>query len=384
YDPEGGDGSAARKMSKNDEPPPALASFDLDSTLITPRSGNVFSRDASDWRFLDPSGKSVSGFAAKKGAKAEGKEKEFKGKVLQVARQLKVPLLFFVAVGDDEYRKPRPGMFEFMQKEFGPVDLSQSFLVGDAAGRAAGWKPGRKKDFSDSDRKFAMNVGIRFYTPEEFFAGEDAAPFELKGFDPTSYSPPVNLYTPVHLPLVPPSDDQPELVVLVGSPGSGKSTFARTHFESQGYVIANQDTLKTVAKCMDLARRSLLSSKSVVVDATNRDAGTRASWIQLATAPPLAGKVKQVRCVHFTASKELCKHNGAFRAVVGERGQLPDIAYNTFWSSFEEPSTEEGFAAVIKVGFVPDWVGIGEEAENEEAGRVERKRREKLWRMRLT
>ena len=36
-------------------------------------------------------------------------------------------------------------------------------MVGDAAGRKA------PKDFSDSDRKFAQNIGVKFHTPEEYF-----------------------------------------------------------------------------------------------------------------------------------------------------------------------------------------------------------------------
>lgn len=36
-----------------------------------------------------------------------------------------------------------------------------SFYVGDAAGRTANWKPGKKKDFSSSDRLFASNIGKR-------------------------------------------------------------------------------------------------------------------------------------------------------------------------------------------------------------------------------
>jgi bifunctional polynucleotide phosphatase/kinase len=36
------------------------------------------------------------------------------------------------------------------------IDLKSSFFCGDAAGR----KDGKHKDFSDSDLKFALNVGI--------------------------------------------------------------------------------------------------------------------------------------------------------------------------------------------------------------------------------
>jgi histidinol phosphatase-like enzyme len=41
------------------------------------------------------------------------------------------------------------------------TDKSASFYVGDAAGR-----PG---DFASTDKEWAQNVGIPFYTPEQFF-----------------------------------------------------------------------------------------------------------------------------------------------------------------------------------------------------------------------
>ena len=48
------------------------------------------------------------------------------------------------------------------------IDMQNSFYCGDAAGR----KDGKHKDFSDSDYKFALNVGISFKTPENLFLGE--------------------------------------------------------------------------------------------------------------------------------------------------------------------------------------------------------------------
>lgn len=49
------------------------------------------------------------------------------------------------------------------------IDLAESMYVGDAAGRPAEGK--KKKDFSCSDRLFALNIGVKFLTPEEHFLG---------------------------------------------------------------------------------------------------------------------------------------------------------------------------------------------------------------------
>ena len=51
------------------------------------------------------------------------------------------------------------------------VDKSASFYVGDAAGRPVNTvgKRDRSKDHADTDKGFAQNVEIEFYTPEEFF-----------------------------------------------------------------------------------------------------------------------------------------------------------------------------------------------------------------------
>lgn len=53
--------------------------------------------------------------------------------------------------------------------------MDESFYCGDAAGRLANWAPGKKKDHSMADKLLAENLGLKFYTPEQFFLGHSIA-----------------------------------------------------------------------------------------------------------------------------------------------------------------------------------------------------------------
>jgi bifunctional polynucleotide phosphatase/kinase len=60
------------------------------------------------------------------------------------------------------------GMFDLVNNLYKSkgyeVDMEKSVYVGDAAGRLAG--VGRRKDHGDTDYKLALNVGLKFVTPE--------------------------------------------------------------------------------------------------------------------------------------------------------------------------------------------------------------------------
>jgi bifunctional polynucleotide phosphatase/kinase len=74
----------------------------------------------------------------------------------------------------------------------------------------------------------------------------------------------------------------PELVISIGFPASGKSTFAKKYFVSKGYVHINQDTLKTKAKCIKATEEALKNGKSVIVDNTNPSAKVRKEYSVIA------------------------------------------------------------------------------------------------------
>ncbi len=108
-------------------------------------------------------------------------------KVNKIINELNIPVQVFVATGENDFRKPGTKMWDVMVKDYNDgiqPDMSASYYVGDAAGRAKDWAPGKKRDFSCGDRMFAANVGINFKTPEEYFFGETPPLFGWHSINP--------------------------------------------------------------------------------------------------------------------------------------------------------------------------------------------------------
>ncbi|GAA5987146.1 hypothetical protein JCM5350_003861 [Sporobolomyces pararoseus] len=345
-----------------------IAAFDLDGTIIVPKSGNKFPKDKDDWKFWSNEVKAKlravhgEGYAIvfiSNQAGNPGQQKAFKDKLPLLCRHLKIPLHAFAAFDRDIFRKPATGIWDVFVKDYNggvEIDYEKSFYVGDAAGRAA--------DHNDTDRKFAINCDLPFYTPEEYFKGAPISQnFTLSGFNSKLYDHSLPLFSPTSAPLLPRRnsefEDEPlEVVIFVGSPGAGKTSFFKEHFQSSGYVHINQDTLRTRDGCVRLLRDTLSSHspRSCVIDNTSPAAATRDVYLSI-----LRTEFPQVkaRCFVFTASKDVCMHNSVYRAlyepidpVNGRRRELlPQIAFDTFFSKVEEPKLTEGFVEIKHINF---------------------------------
>ncbi|KAF2018169.1 PNK3P-domain-containing protein [Aaosphaeria arxii CBS 175.79] len=354
-----------------------IAAFDFDSTLITPASGKRFGRDATDWKWWHSSvpGKLRSlhddgylvavvsnqgGISLKPNPKTVKSDQkrlaDFKGKVSAVFTQLDLSISVYAATARDGYRKPRTGMWQELLEDYDleaadAVDLENSFFVGDAGGREA-VTGGVPKDHSCGDRDFAANVGIAFHTPEEYFLQESVRPF-VREFDPTVFLDEVAA-KPESATQKPFENTNPvDIVLFVGSPGAGKSSFYWRHLQPLGYGRVNQDILKSREKCLQAATAFIQEGTSVVVDNTNADPDTRAHWTALAKKLNVP-----IRCVLFTASPKLCEHNDTVRALnVGpetnpeSRQILPKLAFTGYASRYREPQDAEGFQDIVKVDF---------------------------------
>ncbi|XP_015277223.1 PREDICTED: bifunctional polynucleotide phosphatase/kinase [Gekko japonicus] len=326
-------------------PSAKIAGFDLDGTIITTQSGKVFPTGPDDWKILYPEvprklkqllseGYKVVIFTNQLGiSRGRLRPEVFKAKLEAVVERLGIPVQAFVATGSGIYRKPVFGMWDHLCKKANgdlSVSLSQSVYVGDAAGRPPNWAPGhKKKDFSCSDRL-------------------KEAPFSLPDFDPRALDPKAQLYDPPDASL---TSSSPELVLAVGFPAAGKSTFVKQHLVPAGYAYANRDTLGSWQKCVAVCQSALQAGKSAVVDNTNPDLESRRRYIDCAKALGVP-----CRCFLFTASLEQAKHNNRFREMT-EKEHVPvnSIVLNTYKSNYVEPSLEEGFAEIIKIHFVPQF-----------------------------
>ncbi|KAH3665802.1 hypothetical protein OGAPHI_003990 [Ogataea philodendri] len=171
--------------------PVKVAAFDMDHTIIKSQSGMKFSRGVHDWMFtcnvvaeftrLQQENYVIVIFTnqASTNNSADSKSLQLlKTKMEDIFTHFTGPVLFYASTKapkkeetpikltmQEQFRKPNPGMFNQFLQDYGldeeSVDRENSFFVGDAAGRPM--------DFSDADIKFAQNVHLKFYTPEEYF-----------------------------------------------------------------------------------------------------------------------------------------------------------------------------------------------------------------------
>ena len=318
-----------------------VASFDLDDTLITSTSGK-FSSSSTDWKLYNEcipdrlnnfikQGYTIVIFSNQKGI-SSGKvdKKTWMEKIEKFAKLVNVPFTIIASLGDNKYRKPLPNMWYLVDG-----NKSKSFFCGDAGGL-----PGRMvcneyidKDFSDTDLKFALNLGIPFIHRDELIFGvkQTCIPnYPKLEFDKR---PDFN-YT----------FNEPTVVINVGCPGSGKSYFT-SKFPNASVI--NQDTLKTAAKCLSTYKTCLKKKdRLIIIDNTNPSKDKRKVFIDLAK-----DNGYDVVCYYFTTPLDVSKHNNYYRWYTSGVKLVPSIAYNMYKKHFTIPTIVEGFSKIYTIDF---------------------------------
>jgi len=357
----------------NSNPSSKILGLDLDDTLIHTKSGAKFAQNKNDWKliydkniiksklqeYIDK-GYRIVIFTNQSGiSKGKTNPNDWKYKIENLVKELELPFVVIAALKSDFNRKPAIGMWKYLEEfltDSHTLDKENSIYVGDAAGRDKNSQG--KKDHSDSDYKYALNLGINFFTPEEFFKNIKIKLPNKFDFDPKDFRK-VQADIQKFLKIDPKNQ---EMIILVGSPASGKSSITHNYLIPKGYIHVNNDTLKTAVKCQKLTEESLSLGKSVVIDNTNPGKVIRKIYIDLANKFNVP-----VRCFFFNYPKNLIFHLNNLRDINKVKkiysNSVPDVVIHTWYKNLEKPSLAEGFKDIIEIPFIP---GPFKNSEDEE------------------
>jgi predicted kinase len=130
-----------------------------------------------------------------------------------------------------------------------------------------------------------------------------------------------------------------ELVVLIGLPGSGKSTLYRARYAAT-HALVSKDLLRgdKSSRQRALVEEHLRAGRSVVVDNTNVTVEDRARLVAVARAHGA-----RVVAIYLDAPADACLQRNAQRA---GRARVPAVAIFAARKKLVPPTRDEGFDAL--------------------------------------
>jgi bifunctional polynucleotide phosphatase/kinase len=376
------------ERNKGNEHLRRIAAFDFDGTLAVTKSGTPFPKNEDDFllwsKKLPALIKSLKQthriiiFTNQMGVlynkiTPDSVKRRIEGLLELIDSDLSCTVV--VATGENNFRKPRRGMFDLLS-----LGDMEGFYVGDAAGRPK--TKDRKKDHSSADFLFAINVGLKFLTPEQFleikdfdsvesvsrFHEENERNLSLPAFDPR-----VALKSSEKFSVEKTSKDQTKisftsienlreditrvaeskkkvLVVVTGLPGSGKS-YLVSHLLSD-FEDISRDKLGTMEKCAKTLKEVLKrNSCRIVVDNTNTTTEQRSQWIRIAKEL----KVDIIISVFVNISVDQCLHNNSFRRLLTLKKEgtsnptVPTFVIKKMSNELVAPNFKEGFDVLYQI-----------------------------------
>jgi bifunctional polynucleotide phosphatase/kinase len=288
-----------------------IAAFDYDNTLVRPKESRPFPKDISDWEWLYPSvPEKIKNYISRNYTFVifTNQSKLWKHtQIITAIATLEIPAIIVVAMDKTKY-KPNP---EIANKLFSDnfICRKKSFFAGDALGGA---------NFSDSDKVFADAIQFKCFSPEDIFyerlASDAIANDICNKIDKTTHN---------------------HIIIMVGYPGSGKSTIANAiaEREKDKYTIIEKDILKTKQKVLLAVHKAINSGKSPIIDETCPSIESREQYIAIAKSHNLP-----VTFIHVTTSFDDSYNRNKSR---DENKHVPKIVYYKYRKAFIEPSVDE-------------------------------------------
>ena len=297
--------------SRTPNAPYKIALFDLDGTLITSSNGKRYAdTDPSAWVYLGQVPEKLQQL------RVDGwivailtNQSRFNSNVGNRIENVRLDLqsrngwspLIFIATSNDIFRKPQAGMLSLLLGllQSPPHHLERIFMCGDGVGSSDPYPP---YQWSSADSDLALSMGLVFHRPMDVFG---------TNFGQTR----------------PREDGATEMVILVGNPGSGKSTTAAL-LSANGYASCSGDILKSVPRLNGCVVQNLKAGRSVVIDCTNPSREKRASYVKLASEH--GAQVRMLWHVRDGRSWNQLRSK-----------PVPDVAYGVYSKHFDRPAASE-------------------------------------------
>jgi len=234
---------------------------------------------------------------------------------------LQIPFVFIAGHSNLYYRKPQLGLWEVLNeyifKGANNID-SASIFIGDSV----------------ADLYFARNTNIKFIHTDLFFLGTPNKEFEKienKEHPLTNWM----SKTVQNIPLLKTSIKN--IVIMVGSPASGKSFYSR-ELEKKGYLRINKDTMKIDKVIQKEFNAGLKEGRNIVIDNTNSTKESRAKWINAAKK---ASYTVTIVWMNFPLPVVEFLDNYRIAQNKNENTHVPIVAMRVYYKKLEEPTQEE-------------------------------------------
>ena len=305
---------------------------DLDHTLITPKGKHVFPKTIDDWKWKDETivsklkdmynnmGYEIVIVSNQKKMTRE----EVNTKVQMIYDDLQLPFVFISGHSDLYYRKPQLGLWEvlieYIFKDINNIDYPSSIFVGD----------------SIADLYFARNINIKFMHTELLFSGipnKDFLKIEEKKHPLTEW---VSDSVKNILPSFKKSSKR--IVIMVGSPASGKSFYSHELETTYGYLRINKDDMKSDAVMMKAFDSGLKDGRNIVIDGTNPTKESRSKWITIARKASYEITIVWMNfpmyVVEFLNNYRIAKNKN-------QNSHVPTVAMRVYYKKLEIPLQSE-------------------------------------------
>ena len=333
-----------------------IACFDLDYTLIKPKSGNKFPKNKEDWCWnYDSVPKILRNYYENKytiviftNQKNLKNYIDFKYKLDMITEKLNIPINYFISTTNDKYRKPCNGMFIELENIYPcKIDIKASFYCGDACGR--------NTDFSDSDILFAHNIQLPFILPEVVFEQNvNCILPELKSHPLLNYISNTEREKEILDIINNYLLGKPTCIINIGIQGSGKSFFTHnlTNLCNTFNVLSN-DILNSKSKLQTQFKKLVNNKANIIIDNTNPDFETRKYYVDILNTNDYF-----ILYIWFDLPLDVSLYLNSYRTQILDK-HIPMVAYNVYKKKFNTPSLEENIDEIITINKV---YGLREES----------------------